>query len=265
MVNKKILLVGDCVGYGRLAITAQASVLTPKGHSVSYLPTALVSNNFCYQQYAMLDTTEYMRQTLEVWRRLNFRFDVISIGFVASNEQADMLCEYCESQKANGAMVVVDPIMADNGSLYSGIGEETVERLRRMIAISDIAVPNYTEACYLAGCQYRENGLDKEEVPTIIDKLRSLGAKSILITSSKVEGDACVVGYDNQTGEYLHIPYREVPVEFSGTGDIFSARMISTLLKGRTLKAAAQITMERLSALIDTYQDVENKLEGIPY
>lgn len=264
-MQKKILLVGDSVGYGRLAITAQASVLTPKGNSVSYLPTALVSNNFCYQQYAMLDTTEYMRQTLEVWRRLDFRFDVISIGFVASNEQAEMLCEYCKSQKKNGTMVVVDPIMADNGSLYSGIGEETIERLRKMVAISDIAVPNYTEACYLADCQYKTEGFDVADVQTTIDKLRSLGAKSILITSSKVEGKPCVVGYDNQTGEYLNIPYREVPVEFSGTGDIFSARLLNQMLTGRTLKAAAQITMERLSALIDTYRDVENKFEGIPY
>ncbi len=265
MVNKKILLVGDCVGYGRLAITAQASVLAPKGNSVSYLPTALVSNNFCYKQYAMLDTTDYMRQSLEVWQRLGFHFDVISIGFVASNEQAEMLCEFCEKQKANGTMVVVDPIMADNGSLYSGIGEETVERLRKMVAISDVAVPNYTEACYLADYQYKAEGMDEEDVPVLIDRLRSLGAKSILVTSSKVGGKACVVGYDSKTGDYLHLPYREVPVEFSGTGDIFSARLLNMLLKGRSLENAAQITMERLSALIDTYQDVENKLEGIPY
>ncbi|MCF0199755.1 MAG: phosphomethylpyrimidine kinase, partial [Bacteroidaceae bacterium] len=89
-MTKKILLVGDLVGYGRLAISAQASVLTPKGYSVAYLPTALVSNNFCYQQYAMLDTTEYMRQSIATWQQLGFNFDVVSIGFIASDEQAAM-------------------------------------------------------------------------------------------------------------------------------------------------------------------------------
>ncbi|MCF0202446.1 MAG: bifunctional hydroxymethylpyrimidine kinase/phosphomethylpyrimidine kinase [Bacteroidaceae bacterium] len=265
MTNTKILLVGDFVGYGRLAIGAQASVLMRKGYSVSYLPTALVSNNFCYQQYAILDTTAYMWQTLDIWRKLGFSFNLISIGFIASDEQADMLSVFCNEQKKSGALVVLDPIMADNGSLYSGIGEETVQRLRRMIGISDITLPNYTEACYLADHPYSKQGMKTEEAEEIVNKLRTFGAKSILITSAKIDGVPHVVGYDDTTKEYLRIPYREVPVEFSGTGDIFSARLIHTLVQGKTLKASAQITMEKLSALIDTYQDVENKLEGLPY
>lgn len=265
MKQNKILLVGDIVGYGRLAVTAQASVLTPKGNSVAYLPTALVSNNFCYQQYAMLDTTEYMRKTLEVWSNLGFSFDLISIGFVASDEQADMLQEFCKEQKKKGAMIVVDPIMADNGSLYSGIGNETIARLRKMVGISDLAVPNYTEACYLTDTPFSVEGLKGEDMQHIVDRLLALGAKSVLVTSTKVEGVPSVIGFDGDNKQLINIPYREVPVFFSGTGDIFSARLISTLLAGCTLKAAAQITVEKLSALIDTYQDVENKNEGIPY
>lgn len=265
MTQKRILLVGDLVGYGRLAITAQASVLTPKGNSVAYLPTALVSNNFCYADYAMLDTTEYMKQTLEVWKRQGFFFDIISIGFIASDKQAEMLCSFCNEQKLQGAHVIVDPIMGDNGHLYSGIGNETVARLQRMVSIADLALPNYTEACLLSGTRFTTDGLASGEVKPLIDKLLTLGTRSVLVTSSKVDGKPAVVGFDADTAEYLHIPYRHVPVDFSGTGDIFSAKLLSMLLNGRSLQSAALITMEKLSALIDTCQDVPNKSEGIPY
>lgn len=264
-MDNNILLIGDMVGHGRVAITAQASVLTPKGNRVAYLPTALISNNFGYQQYAFLDTTSYMRDAIRVWKNIGFTFSIISIGFVASDEQADLLIDFCREQHALGAKIVVDPIMADNGRLYSGIGEETIMRLRKMLSIADIAVPNYTEACYLANQPFSAQGLTESSMMTLIDDVRRLGAKSVLITSSKVNQSPCVVGYDADAQQYMQLPYREVPVDFSGTGDIFSAKLIGTLLKGKSLQAAAQITMEKLSALIDTYQDEPNKLEGLPY
>lgn len=260
----KILLIGDMVGYGRLAIGAQASVLHPMGHTVANLPTALVSNNFCYQKYAMLDTTDYMRQTIEAWRSLGFTFDYITVGFIASDEQASLLTDFCSEQRQRGALVVVDPIMADNGSLYSGLGEDMVERLRRIVSLADIAVPNYTEACLLTDAPFRGSGLKAEEVPSLVDGVRALGARSVVITSSRVDGHACVVGYSAWSQQYMQLPYREVPAQFHGTGDIFTALLLSKLIKGRTLEAATQITMEQLSALIDLHQDSESKSEGLP-
>ena len=260
----KILLVGDIVGYGRLAVGAQMSVLQPMGHSVANLPTALISNNFSYQQYALLDTTQYMRQTMQTWSRLGFVFDVISIGFVASDAQADMLIDFCMEQKRRGAIVVVDPIMADNGRLYSGLSDDTIARLRRIVSLADITVPNYTEACYLTGTPFHAEGLTESQTGMLTDGVRRLGARSVLITSCHVDGKACVIGYDAQTDQLSALPYREVPVQFHGTGDIFSAMLIGKILKGKPLLTAAQITMEQLSALIDTNQDAEHKAEGLP-
>lgn len=263
-MKKEILLIGDFVGHGRVAITAQASVLMPKGLRISYLPTALISNNFGYEEYAFMDTTQYMREAINVWKKIGFRFDLISIGFLASDEQADLLQTFCEEQKALGAKIVVDPIMADNGHLYSGIGEETIQRLRKIVAIADLALPNYTEACYLANLPFKKEGETQEEVHALIDAIRALGTKAVLITSATVDGKTCVAGFSD-ADSYMCLPYRQVPVDFSGTGDIFSAEIISMIGKGRSLRNAAQITIEKLSALIDTYQEEENKLEGLPW
>ena len=155
--------------------------------------------------------------------------------------------------------------MADNGSLYSGLGQDTVHRLRHVVAMADITVPNYTEACYLTDTPFQNEGLREEQTHTLVDAVRSLGAQSVLITSCRAVGEPCVIGYNASTRSYLSLPYREVPVQFHGTGDIFTAMLISKLLKGKTLTTATQITMEQLSALIDTFQDVDNKAEGLPY
>lgn len=51
------------------------------GIEVSNLPTALVSNTFDYKISSMLDTTTYMNEAIEVWRKLNLQFDIILTGF----------------------------------------------------------------------------------------------------------------------------------------------------------------------------------------
>ena len=41
------------------------------------LPTAIVSNTLDYGKFDILDTTQYMKNTLGVWKALDFQFDRI--------------------------------------------------------------------------------------------------------------------------------------------------------------------------------------------
>ena len=61
MVNSKnILIIGDMPGYGKIGMAAVLPILSNMGHSVYNLPTALVSNNFDYGTFALMDTTQYI-------------------------------------------------------------------------------------------------------------------------------------------------------------------------------------------------------------
>ena len=42
----------------------------------------------------ILETTDYMSKTIDVWERLNFSFDAVSIGFVVSETQAALIANY---------------------------------------------------------------------------------------------------------------------------------------------------------------------------
>ena len=227
-MSKHILLVHDLAGYGKVSLSAMMPVLSHMGHHLYTLPTALVSNTLDYGKFYIQETTEYMRQSAK-----------------------------------KGALVFVDPIMGDEGKLYNGVGEETIAHMRKMVAVADCIVPNYTEAAYLADMPYHED-MTEEEARALTIRLHEMGAKSVVVTSAKVDGENCVVGYDGTEGEFFRIPFDLIPVRFVGTGDIFAAVMLGRLVDGVPLQESTHRAMDAVRTMIDRNRDKEDKYLGIP-
>ena len=62
-------------------------------------------------------------------------------------------------------------------------------------------MPNYTESCLLTNTKYKE-GISTEEINTIINKIREIGAKSVIVTSiHSVELNGC--WFDSKINEYF--------------------------------------------------------------
>ncbi len=264
MTTKQILLINDICGYGKVATAAMLPVLSYMGHATYNLPTAIVSNTLDYGQFNLLDTTDYITGVFPVWKKLGFRYDAIATGFIASERQACIVSQYCREQAAHGTAIYVDPIMGDEGKLYNGVTPATIQSMREMIAVADLIYPNHTEACYLTDSDYHAEGVSHDEAVALVDGLRAIGSKSVLITSVRVEGQPSVVGYNHLADAYFSLPYTEIPVHFPGTGDIFSAVLIGHLLGGETLLSATRKAMDAVYQLIDLNKDNEDKNCGIP-
>ena len=260
---KRILLVQDMTGYGKVALAAIMPVLSHMGHHIYTLPTAIVSNTLDYGQFELVEMTGYMRKALAVWRNLGFTFDAISTGFIVSEAQAALVADLCRESAAKGCTVFVDPVMGDEGKLYNGVTEATVDHMRAMTAVADYVMPNYTEAAYLAGQPIKDD-LTRAETNALVDALRALGAKSVLITSARVEGEYCVVGYDHAKSEYCLLPFEMVPVFFSGTGDLFSGILTGRVLDGMPLQAAARNAMDAIRVMILRNRDNKDHYVGLP-
>ena len=56
-------------------------------------------------KFDILDTTEYMKNTLVVWEELGFRFDAISTGFIVSKEQTELITEFCKEKAGSGVVI----------------------------------------------------------------------------------------------------------------------------------------------------------------
>ncbi len=262
--TKNILIIGDMPGYGKMGLAGMLPILSNMGHSVYNLPTALVSNNFDYGKFSVLDTTAYMEETIRVWQTLGFQFDCITTGFLASAAQVDLLRAFIDSQRKTDFLVVTDPIMGDGGKLYNGSTPQTVDNMRRFVGAADVIVPNLTEAEFLTGLYKGEELLTGAQARRILDGLRALGPRSAVITSGREEGGRHVVwGFDGGTGEYFTVPYRFIKAHFPGTGDIFTSLLTGQLLSGRSLPQAVKKAVDLLERLIFLEQDVAERNNGI--
>ena len=263
--SKNILIIGDMPGYGKMGLAGMLPILSNMGHSVYNLPTALVSNNFDYGKFSVLDTTAYMREAIQVWRELGFQFDCVTTGFLASADQVDLLRDFIDSQRKEDFLVVTDPIMGDGGKLYNGSTRDTVDNMRRFLGVSDVIVPNLTEGEFLTGLFEGEEALTGEQARQVLGGLLACGPKSVVVTSGRERetGRHVVWGFDGGTGEYFTVPYRFIKAHFPGTGDIFTSLLTGQLLDGRSLPQAVQKAVDLLERLIFMERDVAERNNGI--
>ncbi len=263
MKNTQLLLINDMCGYGKVALSAMLPVLSHMGYRIHNLPTALVSDTLNYPKFYIHDTTEYVRQSLAIWEELGFEFDAISTGFIASEEETRIISDFCHVRAERGTKVFVDPIMADNGKLYAGVPETTIGLMRDLVACADYTVPNYTEACLLTGTAMAGE-MSGEEARALVLAVRRLGAKSVVVTSCKVDGVDAIVGYDHVAGEYFTVPFDMIPVYFPGTGDTFSSVLLGRVMRGWTLERATADAARVVRELIARNADQEDKSAGLP-
>ena len=263
MKNTQLLLINDMCGYGKVALSAMLPVLSHMGYRIHNLPTALVSDTLNYPKFYIHDTTEYVRQSLAIWEELGFEFDAISTGFIVTEEETRIISDFCHRRAQKGTKVFVDPIMGDNGKLYAGVPESTIGLMRHLLECADYAVPNYIEACLLTDTPIAEQ-ITPDEARVLVNAVRELGAKSVVITSAVVNGTNAVIGYDHVAGEYFTIPFELIPVYFPGTGDTFSAVLVGRVMAGWSLQRATFDAMRVVAELIERNADQEDKSAGLP-
>lgn len=273
-MGKRIVLFNDLPGYGKVALAAMVPLFSRMGHFPYQVPTAVVSNTLDFGKFRIQDMTDYMRDTIKVWDELGFDPDCICTGFVLSEEQVELIGDYIRSRKPrmdeiqnvdNGRLVMVDPIMADGGKLYNGIGMERVAAMRKLVSYSDVMVPNMTEAGFLTGiCPGRERA-SAAELRELVDGLHKLSGKSVVITSAQDSetDEHLVCGYDHKSGQYFRVPFIFLPVRVAGSGDIFSTVMTGKLLDGESLEEAVREAVRVLTVLIRDNQSHLDEYKGI--
>lgn len=267
--SKRILLVNDMAGYGKVALAAIIPILSSAHHQVFNLPTALVSNTLDYGTFNILETTGYMRGAMDAWEKLGFEFDAVATGFLVSEEQTKLVADFCHARHETGATVFVDPIMGDEGKLYNGVSEATVGFMREMCGSADVVMPNFTEAAFLTSLFTERTapgaeGLTRAEAKELVAGMHELGAAKVVVTSCAVDGEHTALVSEGAGSELVVLPYDEVPVRFPGTGDIFSAVLIADMLGGAELVASTRRAMDVVRDLLVRCEHNEDKFKGIP-
>ena len=248
---KTILLLGDITGRSRVALRMLSSVLERRGHEVLMLPTALISNTLNLGAHEALDTTDYLLRSLDTWEKLDLHYDMAYIGYITGLKQAKKLCAVADRLREQGVPVVLDPILGDNGKKYNSVSEGQVEGMRLLCAHADLITPNLTEACLLAGIEYKDTYVKMlaREMAEDFSHAEGEAKPAVLITSAKTsDGKDAVIGFDPVKWEHIQLEFERVPGHHWGVGDLFTGLMLDRLLCGDALFGAIEHAVQHVGA-----------------
>ena len=259
----KAAVFNDLTGYGRCSLTVAIPTLTNMGVCCCPAPTAILSNHTGFERFFMVDFTDNLQGYIDGWREQNIRFDCVYTGFLGSERQTTILEPYLEECRRAGALLVVDPVMGDQGALYQCYTEEMIRGMRRLIAQADIITPNFTEACFLLGREY-EDTVSDEKMRDYLRQLADMGPATVCITGVAQDDGNANWGYDRATGEYVKSPFSMLPVHYSGTGDFFCSLLVGYVLHGKPLSWSLKRIGELITKAVSmTYEMGTPILEGV--
>lgn len=240
MKQKKVALINDITGFGRCSITIELPILSALKIEASPLPTALLSVHTGFPSYYMYDFTDKMRDYMDSWSKNNLEFDGISTGFFGSKEQIDIAIDFIKKFRRNNTLVMVDPVMGDNGKRYASYTDEMCKEMQKMLYYAEVVVPNLTEVCLLLDKEYPKNGeVSEETLLSMAQELNKRGPKKIVITGLRENEVIKNFIYEEDVGSKI-ISTTAVGGDRSGTGDAFSAIVMGSLINGEGLHFAVQ-------------------------
>lgn len=245
-MQKRVVAIHDISCVGKCSLTVALPVLSAAGVEVSVLPTALLSTHTGgFDGYTYLDLTDEIPKIVNHWKSLKMKVDAFYTGFLGSEAQADMVCGIIDALADRDTLIFTDPVMGDNGRLYSSFLPTFPEKMKTLCRRSQILTPNLTEACLLTNTEYRHDGYDREYIEEILRKLASFGAETVIITGVSLEKGTLGAAYsDTKTGESGFSFSENVHGMFHGAGDVFAAALLGALLNKKDIKTSVDIALD---------------------
>ena len=228
--QKKIAIINDMSGFGRCSIAVELPIISHMKVQCCPVPTSIFSNHTAYDSFFFEDFTEQMVPYIEEWKKLGLTFDGICSGFLGSARQIEIVQNFFKYFKSEKTIVILDPIMGDDGKPYATYTEELCQKMKHLVPYADIVTPNLTEACILTDTPYKKKWKLKE-LQELVDKLEKMGPKKIVITG--IPQGSYVANYCYEAGrEPSIIKTHRVGTSRCGTGDIFSSIVAADAVNG---------------------------------
>ncbi len=237
---KRVAAIHDMSGVGRVSLTAVIPVLSAMGIQTCPLPTAILSSHTQYPHFSFIDLTDNMVSMINEWKALDLRFDAIYSGYLGSTRQIEILENFLKDFRREDTLVVVDPVLGDNGKLYATFDETMIKGMQQLVRSADVITPNLTEAFALLDRPYKTE-ITTDELKATLRDLAKMGPKTVIITSVPIEGDeqhTSVCAYDTETDRFWRVICQYMPAHYPGTGDTFTSVLTGALLQGDSLPMA---------------------------
>lgn len=253
---KRIAVIGDISGFGRCSLTASIPVISSLGIECCPFPTAVLSAQTGYSSYHFIDLTSEFTAYENEWEKLGYRFDGILTGYIASPLQADLIASFIKKFKSENTVLLVDPVMADDGEIYGTYSNELCGKVTEIAKKADIITPNLTELCILTSADYsyitsKENDSDYLDlIRGEAEKMLSKTLKSVIVTGVRYKGE--IYNLVCEKNGYSQVKSQIFGGSYSGTGDLFASVICAKAVLGVPLKTAVETASKFLEKSVQS-------------
>ncbi len=262
---KRIMTIQDISCVGKCSLTVALPIISAAGVETGVLPTAVLSTHTQFSRFTFHDLTDEIQPISDAYSELGIDFDAIYTGYLGSHRQLELVGNFID-RHGKGATVVIDPVMADNGKLYTGFTPEFAASMAKLCAKADLIIPNLTEASFMLDIPYRPD-YDEEYIRELLVKLTGLGCRSAALTGIGFKSDEIgVYMYDSERDSYYFYASEKLPVSFHGTGDIYASSVVGALMKGHSAEDSLRIAVDfTLECMKKTLADENHRPYGVNF
>ena len=241
---KRIVTVQDISCIGKCSLTVALPIISAMGTETAVIPTAVLSAHTAFDGFVFTDLTDRIEPIADHWQKENIAFDAVYTGYLGSYEQINIVESLVKRFRADGTKVIVDPVMGDNGRLYSGFDRRFAARMAQLCAEADIILPNYTEACLILIEPYDGATCSEQKAREMLPRLTETGTGTAVITGvTGDDGGYGAVGYSGASGEYFSAFCERIGTSYHGTGDIFASAFVGALMRDKSMQSSLEIAV----------------------
>lgn len=251
----KVAAINDLSGFGKCSLVADITVLSAMGIQCCPLPTAVLSAQTGYPSYYSRELTGIISEYSREWKKQKEVFNGIITGFMMSSKEALSSLEFIREFRTEDNLVLVDPVMGDDGRTYRNFSKDLLETIKEMVKEANIITPNLTELILLAGDDPGKIlSLKGDELLDEVFRLSMAvggdSGKTVVVTGIPVQDGSHVGNFVLEKGQTKVIISKSNGIHYSGTGDLFAAALLGSILLGKDAFAAADVSSRFIYASV---------------
>ena len=265
MSENTIIIIHSRVAIGYVGSNTTSFVLQMGGYEVITVPTVLYSNHLGYTTVGGGKIAEDLfSDILKGILKLEILKDVSTIitGFIGSAEQVRITADFIRTiKKCNPEILYLcDPVMGDTDKGQYVEPDVPNAIIQHLVPLADMLTPNQFEAERIINKQID----NVENIVQLLQKTVDLSKQKIVITggdfdvSRKDLIDNCIV--ENKNCDIIKT--RKIDLHPPGTGELFTAHLCLSMLRGMKLRDAVTLSGDILSAvLLKMFNDNRTEFE----
>lgn len=240
-----VLTIAGSDSGGGAGIQADIKAISATGSFACSAITAITSQNTLGVSAICAIPLEHVASQLDAVFS-DIKVDAVKIGMLADSDIIEVVASKLEQYQPK--FVVLDPVMvATSGDLL--LKTDAINTLKqRLIPLADLITPNLPEGAALTGQAVPKS---EDEMGAMIEDLRQLGAKAVLLKAGHLEQDENSNDlYITQDSVSLISAKRVLTKNTHGTGCTLSSAIASYLAQGYDLDGAVVHGKEYISQAI---------------